>query len=436
MIGNMLPAKATHSSLDLFEKPALLVTFDGSFCQKLGPVYSPNGPMLEFEVAGDRNNFIDLQKIFLEIQCKIVQSSDADLKYDNTAAADVTKTDAPYFCKNVLHSLFSDCTVSANGLKISSANGNYAHKSFIETEFSHNKDAKSTWLACQGYSYEANPGGIAASEITRRKTLVRASAECTFYGKVAVDFFTCDQHLLSGVTLRISYRRSIDDFSLISDDAAKSYKIKITEANLYVRKMTLNDDVVSAIEKTLLSSPASCPYLETITKTFLASAGLQSWKQDDVFGREPIRRLAICLNTNEAFLGSKLLNPFHYRKFNLEQICIYRNGLPVADSPISTDDSKRVYFNTMSDLAYIDNGHGISLEDYPNHFIMVFNLTSTQQASHDFVHPELTNCSVSIELKFSAALAHNIEIFIIGEKASTIYIDSARKVSKNHILTN
>ena len=99
--------------------------------------------MLEFEVASDRNNFIDLQKIFLEVKCKIVQSCEANLKYDGTAAADVTKTDAPYFfCNNMLHSLFSDCTVSANGLKISNANGNYAHKSFIETEFSHNKDAK------------------------------------------------------------------------------------------------------------------------------------------------------------------------------------------------------------------------------------------------------------------------------------------------------
>ena len=117
MIGNMLPTEATHSSLDLFEKPALLVTFDGSFCQKVEPVYSPNGPMLEFEVAGDRNNFIDLQKIFLEIKCKIIQASEAELKYDAGAAADVTKTDAPYFCNNVLHSLFSDCTVSANGQK-------------------------------------------------------------------------------------------------------------------------------------------------------------------------------------------------------------------------------------------------------------------------------------------------------------------------------
>ena len=67
MIANLLPNEATHSSLDLFEKPALLVTFDGSFCQKLGPVYSPDGPMLEFEVTGDRNNFIDLQKNFCSV---------------------------------------------------------------------------------------------------------------------------------------------------------------------------------------------------------------------------------------------------------------------------------------------------------------------------------------------------------------------------------
>ena len=165
------------------------------------------------------------------------------------------------------------------------------------------------------------------------------------------------------------------------------------------------------------------PYLKTLTKTFLASTGLQSWKQEDVYSREPIRRLVICLNTNEGFLGSKQLNPFNIRKFNLEQIFIYRNGLPVADSPVKTGDVKGLYFNTMSDLAYIDNGHGISLSEYPNQFIMVFDLTSAQQVSHDFIHPELTNSSISVELKFSAALPSNIEIFIIGQKVSTIFFN-------------
>ena len=54
-------------------------------------------PMLDFVVAGDRNNIIDLQKIFLEIKSKIVQAAEADLKYDAAAAEDVTKTDVPYF---------------------------------------------------------------------------------------------------------------------------------------------------------------------------------------------------------------------------------------------------------------------------------------------------------------------------------------------------
>ena len=122
----MLPVEGTNSLdllilLDLLEKQALLVAFGESFCQKLGTVYSPNGPFPDFEVAGDRNKFFDLQKIFLEVKCKIVQSSDADLKHDNTAAADVTETDAPYFCNSVLHSLFSDCTVSAKVCKFQMA---------------------------------------------------------------------------------------------------------------------------------------------------------------------------------------------------------------------------------------------------------------------------------------------------------------------------
>ena len=118
MIANLLPNEATHSSLDFFEKQSLLITFENAFDKKIGPVYSPNGPMLEFEITGDRNNFVDLQKIYLEIRCKVTQSNGADLRYDNT---DPTVSDSPFLVNNSLYSLFSDCTLSANGLKISNA---------------------------------------------------------------------------------------------------------------------------------------------------------------------------------------------------------------------------------------------------------------------------------------------------------------------------
>ena len=135
----VIPSEATHSSIDLFEKPSLLVTFDQSFEQKIGPLYSPSGSSLEFEVVGDRNNFIDLRKIYLEIECRILQTDGTDLRY---TTGDANASDLLYFANNILHSLFADCTVSANGIKISTANGHYAHKSFIETEFSHGTDEK------------------------------------------------------------------------------------------------------------------------------------------------------------------------------------------------------------------------------------------------------------------------------------------------------
>ena len=183
----VMPSEAAHSSLDLFEKPPLLVTFDQPFEQKTGPLYSPSGSSLEFEVVGDRKNFIDLQKIYLEVKCRIQNADGTDLRY---TAGDATATDAAYFVNNVLHSLFADCTVSANGIKISSANGHYAHKSFIETEFSHGTDAKKTWLKCQGYEYEPNPAGIAAASRDARQVAVRESEQITLYGKLAVDFFS------------------------------------------------------------------------------------------------------------------------------------------------------------------------------------------------------------------------------------------------------
>ena len=425
-----MPTEATHSSLDLFEKPPLLVTFDQSFEQKTGPLYSPAGSSLEFEVIGDRNNFIDLQKIYLEVKCRITNLNGTKLKYDGT---DPSKSDDASFANNALHAMFAYCTVSANGIKISSANGLYAQKAFIETEFSHGKDAKETWLSCQGYIYESNPGTLSDAVRNRKREIVRRSAEVTFYGRLAVDFFSCEKHLVSGVSLRIAFRRSQNDFVIIGEDDTKQYKLHLDSANLFVRKMTVSENVVHAIEKTLLNTPAMYRYNEVISKTFLAMAGQSIWKHEDIFTREPIRRLIIAFCTSTGFNGKTDENPFHFQKFGLEEIIIYRNGFPTAGTPMSTSDDKRLYYNSMGALAYIENGHGISLADFPNHYIMAFDLTSTQEATHDFIHPELTNSTITVELKFSTALTKNIEILFLGEKSSTIYIDSARKVSKNGI---
>ena len=115
---------------------------------------------------------------------------------------------------------------------------------------------------------------------------------------------------------------------------------------------------------------------------------------------------------------------------------MYRNGLPIADTPISTTDNKKNYYNTLEALDFVfNNSHGISLANYSNHYIMAFDLTSTQEASDEFIHPELTNCTISMELKFDVPLAGNIELLFMGERASTVYFRSDRKTAKNTLMT-
>ena len=146
--------------------------------------------------------------------------------------------------------------------------------------------------------------------------------------------------------------------------------------------------------------------------------------------------MIIAMATNQAYLKTNRTNPFHYQKFNLSQIVVYRNGQPIVGTPVSTTFNHRVYFNTLEALDFLDkSGHGITLDNYPNHFILASDLTSTQEASHDFIHPELTNCSISVQLTFDGALAANVEILFLGERSSTFYVNSERKVTKNSIIT-
>ena len=92
MLLNVLPVERSHSSLDIFQRPPLLNTLNTSFEEKIGPVYAPNGPTLEFEVVGDRKKFIDLQNIYLGVKCRILRLSGDKLEYDagNAAAIDAT----------------------------------------------------------------------------------------------------------------------------------------------------------------------------------------------------------------------------------------------------------------------------------------------------------------------------------------------------------
>ena len=71
--------------------------------KKNGPSYLPDGPMLKFEVLGDRNNFIDVPRSRLEIVPRIVQNNGSVLR---THATEIAHRDTHAWLKIYFHLYF------------------------------------------------------------------------------------------------------------------------------------------------------------------------------------------------------------------------------------------------------------------------------------------------------------------------------------------
>ena len=422
----------THSALDFFEAPSVLVTYDGSHDQEYFPQNGCSGPTLEFVLGGgDNRNFIDLNCIQLGLQVAI---------YDQTGKQKLDSDDAHtvIFANNTLHSLFSQCELFLNGVLVAESNNTYHHRAFIETEVTTNETSKNTWTACQGYTYDPTPQLVVKSPWILRRIADTLTNEYTehLYGTLYVDFFTCEKLLLPDITVRIKLYRSSNDFCLMScaDDSATTFCAVIERASLFVRKIQVTESTKLSIERALLKSPARYPYIETLCKSFIIQSGQNVFVREAIFGTEPIRRITLCMVTNANFKGVKDTNPFHYSSFGLNKIELLRGGgMPIGGTPVDISNKTRLYHNTLAALGFGNSSNGIKLSEFDNHFILVFDLTPSHEASKSLtLFPQLTGTPLTLKLSFATALTEAVELYMLGEKFSQIFVDSCRNISKNH----
>ena len=76
---------------------------------------------------------------------------------------------------------------------------------------------------------------------------------------------------------------------------------------------------------------------------FLVTTGVQNWRQEDVFAKEPVHRMILAMSSNTAYLGDNQTNPFNYQKFQLNENVAYRKDLLIAGTSVSITDNKRIY---------------------------------------------------------------------------------------------
>ena len=135
------------------------------------------------------------------------------------------------------------------------------------------------------------------------------------------------------------------------------------------------------------------------------------------------------MNTNSAFTGSFTDNPFWYQQIDLKQIRILRGGQPIVD--FDTADNCRLYVTTMKAMNFHDDIPSILVDDFKDHFVLVFDLTSMEDATEKFHYPELVGEPLRLELNFTNSLENVTELIVLGERMSSVAVDKFVVVVKN-----
>ena len=217
------------------------------------------------------------------------------------------------------------------------------------------------------------------------------------------------------------------NFYMISDNTNVS--LGIVDCSLYTRRIAVQDDYNKKIMDMLAYAPVEYNSLETLAKKFIIPARKNQFIQQNIFNNAPIRRVAIATNTNSAFTGSFTENPFRYQQFDLRQIRIRRGGQPIVD--FDTADNCRLYVTTMKAMNFQDDIPSIPIDDIKDHYVLVFDLTSMQDATENCHYPELVGEPLRLELNFTHPLENVTERIVLGERMSSVVVDKFGVVGNN-----
>ena len=285
-------------------------------------------------------------------------------------------------------------------------------------------------MHCEGYDYEQDPEDISNPLpdpfFTKRVKLLSRPDGFMLYGKLGIDFFSTSELLYPNMKIRLRLIRGRPNFYMISDNPNVS--LGIVDCSLYTRRIALKDDYHKKRMDMLAYAPVDYNYLETLadihhtceTKPIHSRKHFQqcSHSSDCYFNEHKL-----CLS------GSFTENAFWYQQFDVGQIRILRGGQPIVD--FDTADNCRLYVTTMKAMNFQDDIPSIPIDDFKDHYVLLFDLTSMQDATENCHYPELVGEPLRLELSSTNPLENVTELIVLGERMSSVAVDKFGVVRKN-----
>ena len=173
----------------------------------------------------------------------------------------------------------------------------------------------------------------------------------------------------------------------------------------------------------LAYAPVEYTYLESLAKDILQTCEtkpIHSWKHFQQSSHSSSR------DCNEHKL---CFHWFSYWKPILTQIRILKGGQP--NVIFATGDNCRPCVTTLKAMNFQDDIPSIPIDDFKDHYVLVFDLNSMHNATENCHYPELVEKPLRLELNFSQPLENVTELIVLGERMSSVAVDKFGVVGKN-----
>lgn len=415
------------SELDLFNNVPTQLSIDDSSFVEIHPIAAlTREAPIEFYITGNGDQYLDLSHTLLHLRIRILNKNDTDLGADDVVAP----------INYLLNTLFSECSIYLNDKQIASQT-NYAYRAYLESLLFFNKSSQDNLLSSSMFfKDDSSKFNIVVSGLNtgfdKRSGITKLSKEVDLMGPLHFDLASQPKLLINGVNVRVKLEQNKDVFTLMS--LTDKFKIKITLASLYVRKVTVAPSIMLAHEKALESGVIKMPIRRIDVKTFALPRGGQSSTIANAFIGQLPTRIILGLVSNSAYNGVANKNPFNFSHYKLSHICAQLGGRMIPSNAYQPnfDDNLyvRCYLAMFTDLNRFHNASNININyaDYKEGYCLyVIDLTPDLASNESHVSVNKTG-SLTIDIKFKSALDETLTLIAYADYRNCIEIDKSRGV--------
>ena len=424
--------KSINSELMLFQPPVVnhgMEYLQWVECRPVNQITEDGSIDIHLKASGSQ--YLDLQRSRLYVKAKIVTEDGKDL-----VEADVVTPVNLW-----LQSLWNQVDVFFQQKLVSSSGTNYAYKAMMDVLLNYGHDAANTQLQTQLY-YKDTAGAMENTKLSEvplnqglifRNKVAKSGAFIDMEGPIYADVFQMPRYLLNEVDVHVKLFQNKNSFRLMSSVAGKKYKVIISEVMLKAAMMGIHPDILKAHSHALADGPARYPLLKTEVKTFAVSKGQYNVNVDDIYQGKIPNRLILGMVSADAYSGDLTKNPFNFKHYKFDFMCLYANGQSVPSKALQPKFSSNNYveaFQTLFTGMELD-GKDAGLEcnrlDYAKGYtLVVFDLSSeVTDASVQTVHKQ---GNLQLEIRFAEALPEAINVILYASFPGEIKIDQARSI--------